>query len=172
MSILVAKRIPPTSPVPGIVVTALLQSQNAQDGHREQTIAVAPAIFRALLFAAEESSGRAQASARHWALVALRSIQAENRDAWAEICDVLLRWVAEVTCPSPAEVAQKDGAGKSNAARLDERIGCHLAGTRLVMGVPIRLHELDRDDLKNHVPSLLIGKLCGSAADCAAVSAI
>ncbi|QSI33312.1 hypothetical protein GNX71_28600 [Variovorax sp. RKNM96] len=172
MSILVAKQIPPTSPVPGIVVTALLQSQNAQDGHREQTIAVAPAIFRALLFAAEQSAGRAQASARHWALVALRSIQAENRDAWAEICGVLVRWVAEVTCPSPAEVAQKDGAGKSKAARLDERIGCHLAGTRLVMGVPIKLHELDRDDLKNHVPSLLIGKPLSLAMPVLAAAAV
>lgn len=158
MSIVVAKQLPSTSAIPSAIVTALLQSQNAQDGHRKQAVALAPALFSPLMDAIERSSSRAQASARHWALTALRSISEENLTAWKIIGQRLVAWVAHADCPSASELARSDGTSKHQAERLMQRIGTHTAGTHLVMGVPLVLREVDHEDLAQHVPSLLLGK--------------
>lgn len=158
MSILVAKQLPSTSAIPGVIVTALLQSQNVQDFHRRQAVALAPALVSALMDATEHSSSRAQASARHWALEALRSISKENLIAWQTVARRLVFWVAHVRCPREVDVARSDGAGTHEAESLVKRIGTYAAGTHRIMGVPLELREVDHEDLALHVPSLLIGK--------------
>lgn len=158
MSIGVAKQLPSSSSIPGAIVTALLQSQNVSDSHRKQAAALAPALPQALMDAVERSSSRAQASARHWALEALESISTENEALWRSIVPRLVAWVAHVDCPSASQVANNDDAGKHQAKLLTDRIGTYAAGTRLVMGVPLVLREIDHEDLAMHIPSLLIAK--------------
>ncbi|MBL8475299.1 MAG: hypothetical protein JNK71_04420 [Methyloversatilis sp.] len=158
MSILVAKRLPLTSAIPSAIVTTLLQSQNAQDFHRREAVALAPALLHALMIATERSSSRAQASARHWALEALGSISKENLAAWQVVAERLVAWVAHVRCPSAADMARSDDAARHEADRLVKRIGSYAAGTHSVMGVPLVLREVEHEDLALHVPSLLLGK--------------
>ncbi len=158
LSIVVAKQLPASSSIPPVLVTALLQSQNAQDSHRHQAVALAPAIFAGLLETVERSNSRSQASARRWALQALRGIPAANAFAWSAISDKLVTWVAHVTCPSAKEVAATDSGGKHQSDRLIERIGMAEAGLLHVMGVPVRLHEREAEDLAGNVPGLLLGK--------------
>lgn len=158
LSILVDRRWPADSVVPQLVLSALLNSQNASDAHRQYAIALAPALVGPLLFVAETSDNRAGASARHWALQALHGIVESNSSAWNEISERLVAWVAHAVCPAPTDVEKRDDSAKHHEKVLMESVGVATAGTHTVMGVPIRLHERERDDLGVYVPQLLLGK--------------
>lgn len=158
LSIAVAKASPSHSAVVGAILTALLHSQNAQEAHRRHAVALAPVIVSPLLQAAERSAGRAYASSRHWALSALNGIPASNISAWEAISDRLVSWVAHAQCAHPPAAAGAPGSEVLQARRLQERIGVSEAGVYRVMGVPMRLHDWEQDDLASEVPRLLFGK--------------
>lgn len=158
ISIAVAKSSPSHPAVLGAILTALLHSQNAQEVHRLHAVALAPVIVSPLLQAAERSGGRAYASARHWALSALNGIPASNMPAWDTIADRLVSWVAHAQCAQPPAAADAQGSEDFRARRLTERIGASEAGVYRVMGVPMRLHDWEQDNLASEVPRLLFGK--------------
>ena len=158
LSVLVEKRWPQVSVVPRLVLSALLQSQNASDEQRQHAVQLAPALVEPLLHVVEDSRSRAYASARHWALVALHSIPSVNASAWETIAHRMVNWVAHADCPAPEKVAADDEAAKHQAELLKEKIGTAASGVHKVLGVPMRLHEWERDDLGEHVPQLLLGK--------------
>lgn len=158
LSVLVDKRWPDESVVPQLVLSALLNSQNATDAHRRYAVALAPALVKPLLYVVESSDSRAAASARHWALDSLQGISATNSGAWNVIVERLVSWVAHVECPSPDEVANGDESATSRGKHLVERIGVATPGTHRVLGVPLRLHEREGDDLGMYAPRLLLGK--------------
>jgi hypothetical protein len=74
VSIFVERGVSTTTPVAGVLVTAWLQTQNVSDSHRRELASLAPSIPEALLDAVEQSAAYAQASARMWAINALRAI--------------------------------------------------------------------------------------------------
>ncbi|MFT3955777.1 MAG: hypothetical protein QM722_15725 [Piscinibacter sp.] len=158
LSISVAKGLTATSRVVAALTMALLQSQNAGDNHRHEVVALAPALTHALLGTVELSQQRAQASARQWALRALGEIPSENTGAWQTIHERLIGWIAQVTCPNPLGKSDPNGSDAHLSKRLLERIGTDIAGTHVVMGVPIRLHERQHESLGLVVPGLLLGK--------------
>lgn len=157
MSIAVAKGLPPTSRVLAAVVAALLKSQNASDSHRQQVVALAPALVEPLLAAIELSSSRVQASARHWACVALRNVSTANKAAWDVIRGRLVHWVGRIVCPDPSAVDRGDDYATHMAERLRKRIGTAQPGPCPVMGAPVSLHVREPDDLAGVVPGLLLG---------------
>src|SRR5205823_5131756 len=73
VSILVERGGPRDTPAAGVLVTSWLQTQNVTDGHRRELAMLSPNIPHALLDAVEQSDARAQASARLWAVNALRA---------------------------------------------------------------------------------------------------
>jgi hypothetical protein len=158
VSIGVAKALPRDSAVVSALVTALLQSQNAQDAHRQQLVALAPAILEPLLDAVERSGSRAFASARQWALQSLRAISSSNTSAWEAVSERLAKWVAHAQCPRPSAAAEPNTSDEHQAKRLKDLIGESQPGVHRVMGVPIRLHEWESDDLAEYIPTLLFGK--------------
>lgn len=158
LSVLVEKKWPQDSVVPRLILSALLQSQNASDEQRQHAVQLAPALVEPLLHVAEDSSGRANASARHWALVALHEIPAVNSSAWNDIAERMVVWIAHANCPTPEKVATDDEAAKHQAKLLNEKIGTATPGVHNVLGVPIRLHNHERDNLGEYVPQLLLGK--------------
>lgn len=158
LSISVAKGLPGTSRVVCVLTSALLQSQNAGDNHRQEVVTLAPALTHALLDAVEGSRERAQASARQWALRALRGISSGNIAAWQAIHERLIGWIAQVTCPNPSGIPDPNGSDSLLSKRLIERIGTDIAGKHFVMGVPIRLLERQHESLGLVVPGLLLGK--------------
>lgn len=158
LSVLVEKRWPLDSIVPRLVLSALLQSQNASDEQRQHAVQLAPTLVGPLLHVVEDSRSRAYASARHWALVALHEIPAVNTSAWEAIANRMVDWVAHANCPAPGKMATDDEAAKHQAKLLTEMIGTATPGVHRVLGVPVRLHELERDDLGDYVPQLLLGK--------------
>jgi hypothetical protein len=171
-SIAVAKGLPCDSAVVSALVTTLLQSQNAQDAHRQQLVALAPAILEPLLDAVERSGGRAFASARRWALTSLRAVSADNTRAWEAVCERLVRWVAHAQCPRPSAAAEPNTSEEHEAKRLKDLIGVSHPGVHRVMGVPIRLHEWEGDDLAEYVPTILFGKPLAPARNVFAAAAV
>jgi hypothetical protein len=158
LSVLVEKNLLPHSVVPRLVLAALLRSQNANDEQRQDAVRLAPALIRPLLDVVEDAGGRANASARHWALVALHEVSALNTSAWEDIADRLVGWVAVADCPAPAKVAANDEAAVHQAKSLTAKIGTAMPGVHLVLGVPVRLQEDAHDNLQSYVPQLLLGK--------------
>ncbi|WP_141018892.1 hypothetical protein [Azoarcus sp. DD4] len=158
LSVLVEKKWPHASVVPQLVLSALLQSQNAGDEQRQHAVQLAPALVEPLLQVVEESRSRATASARHWALVALHQIPAVNGSAWEAIANRIVDWVAHTTCPATEKVATNDQSAKHQVQLLTEKIGTAAPGVYSVLGVPMRLHEQEHDNLGEYVPQLLLGK--------------
>ena len=163
LSVLVEKKWPLGSVVPRLVLSALLQSQNASDEQRQHAVQLAPALVEPLLHVVEDSRSRANASARHWGLVALHEIPAVNASAWDAIANRMVDWVAHANCPAPEKVSVDDEAAKHKARLLQEKIGTATPGVHRVLGVPMRLHEQERDDLGEYLPQLLLGKPLTSA---------
>lgn len=157
LSVLVEKKWPKTSVVPRLVLSALLQSQNASDEQRQHAVQLAPALVEPLLHVVEDSRSRATASARHWALVALHGIPVVNASAWDAIINRMVEWVAHTNCPAPEKVGADDAA-KHQAKLLNEKIGTAAPGIHRVLGVPMRLQERGQEELGEYVPQLLIGK--------------
>ena len=158
VSIVVHKHLPVDSPVTSALVLALLRSQNASDEHRRELGALATALSTPLMSAVEESPGRAQASARTWALDSLRAIPASNEAAWHQIYDRMVSWVAHVTGPDPSSPSGNAESNKYFSDRLIKSIGTASHGVHKVMGVPLRLHGNESTDLAAYVPQLLYGK--------------
>lgn len=158
LSVLVERKRPETSVVPRLVLSALLQSQNASDEQRQHAVLLAPNLVEPLMHVVEDSRSRANASARHWALVALHEIPAVNASAWETIANRMVDWIAHADCPAPEKVAADEEAAKHQAKLLKEKIGTATAGVHRVLGVPMRLHEGKHDGLGEYVPQLLLGK--------------
>lgn len=172
LSVLVEKRWPQVSVIPRLILSALLQSQNATDEQRRYAVQLAPALVVPLLHVVEDSNSRANASARHWALVALREINALNTSAWEAITNRMVDWVAHANCPPPERLAAGDEAAKHQSKLLKERIGTATPGVSRVLGVPIRLDEGASDNLGEYVPQLLLGKPLVSARKVLAAAAV
>ncbi|MDR7307939.1 ATP-binding protein [Rhodoferax saidenbachensis] len=147
LSVLVEKEWSPASAIPRLVLSALLQSQNATDEQRQHAVRLAPALVEPLLHVVEDSNSRANASARHWALVALRGIPALNSLAWEVIVNRMVTWVARTDFPRPEQVKS-----------LEKSIGTAAPGLQMVLGVPLQLHTAEHDNLGTYVPQLLLGK--------------
>jgi hypothetical protein len=158
LSVLVEKKWRRTSVIPKLILSSLLQSQNASDGERMHAVQLAPALVEPLLFVAEDARSRATASARHWALTALHGIPAANTSAWKTITNQMVGWVAHATCPAPEKVVADNEATRHEVKLLVGTVGTAKPGVHLVVGVPMRLHELERNDLGEYVPQLLLQK--------------
>lgn len=163
LSVVVEKRLRPGSTIAKLILSALLNSQNASDEQRRQAMNLAPALVEPLLDVAEESHSRATASARHWALASLRSVRETNTAAWELVINRMVLWVAHASCPSTIKVDAGDESATHRAKLLKERIGTSMPGVHTVLGVPLRLDERNSTDLGNHIPRLLLGKSLVSA---------
>lgn len=171
ISILVAKGRANASYTASALLKALLQSQNAKDEHREEVKLLAPPLTHALLHVAEASGRGPQASARKWAIAALRTISTDT-EAWKVIIGRLVLWVAHATCPSDAERARTDGSSRYMSDRLMTVLGTDQPGVYTILGVPFRLHSQSSDDLADAVPSLLQGKPLLSTAKVLAAASV
>ncbi|MCA8465252.1 hypothetical protein [Burkholderia cepacia] len=163
ISVLVARGAAIMQDVTTPVLFALLQSQNANDEHRNEVVDLAPALAVPLLDVTEMSSGRAMASARSWAVQALRLITPAGGTVWNAVLDRLVEWVARVPCPSPEERIRDKDASAMLSRHLVHLIGTDEAGIHPVMGIPLRLQHKRFDDLRELVPILLQGKALHSA---------
>ncbi|MEK8121648.1 hypothetical protein WOB59_00570 [Methylocystis sp. IM4] len=157
VSILVEKGGPSTTPIEGVLVTAWLQTQNVADGHRRELASLAPNIPEGLLDAVEQSGAHAQASARLWAINALRAIPRVEGQPLTAIVARIRAWFSIVS----REVDKRPDANSDFERRRSERfrgrIGRDVSGPLTVLDVPLDFVDRDDGTLQAAAPSILEG---------------
>ena len=141
VSILVEQGCVAKAPVPGVLVTAWLQSQNIPDEHRQELADLAPQLPNALLDAVEHSDSHAHDSARFWAVNALSKISRDDSAVLDMIVEQSCRWLSVASC---------DGDRQSD--RLKRLIGSDTLGPITVIGVELEQVDQSFNLLKAVVP--------------------
>ena len=137
-SILVEEGRAAESSIPGVLVTAWLQTQNITDAHRLELACLAPHFPDALLDAVEHS--RSHTSARIWAVRALRAIPSTEDEsltsaALAAIIKRACRWMSHVS--RGVDMRPEHDEWYSN--RLKRLIGVDSSQRIKVVGVELEL---------------------------------
>ena len=146
VSILVEQGRAAEAPVPGVLVTAWLQSQNIPDEHRQELADLAPKLPNALLDAVEHSDGHANDSARLWAVYALSKIPRDDGTVLDMIVERTCCWLNVVSCD-----------GDRHSDRLKRLIGIDTPGPITVGGVELELVDQSSGLLKAVVPLIIEG---------------
>ena len=146
VSILVEQGRASEAPVPGVLVTAWLQSQNTPDEHRQELADLAPHFPNALLDAIEYSNSHAHNSARVWAVNALSTIPRDD----SAVLDMIVKrsccWLGVVACDSDRQ-----------SDRLKRLIGIDTPGPITVVDVDLKLVDQSSSLLKAVVPLIIEG---------------
>ena len=146
VSILVEQGRAAEAPVPGVLVTAWLQSQNIPDEHRQELAGLAPKLPNALLDAVEHSDGHAHDSARLWAVYALSKIPRDDGTVLDMIVERTCCWLNVVSCD-----------GDRHSDRLKRLIGIDTPGPITVVDVDLKLVDQSSSLLKAVVPLIVEG---------------
>ena len=146
VSILVEQGCAAEGPVPGVLVTAWLQSQNIPDEHRQELADLVPQLPNALLDAIEHSDSHAHDSARFWAVNALSTIPRDDSAVLDMIVKRSCRWLSVVSCD-----------GDKYSDRLKRLIGSDTLGPITFVGVELELVDQSSGLLKDVIPSIVEG---------------
>lgn len=144
-----------TTPLTGVLVTGWLQTQNVTDAHRLELANLAVILCESLLDAIENSVEYTHASARFWAVNALRSITRPNSDALFSIVNRSRRWLSVIS-RGVRKVANQEHE-KYRAEHFKSRVGVDASGALRVLGVDLRFVDYDNGALGNIVPLILEG---------------
>ena len=138
-----------------VLVTSWLQTQNITDDHRLELAALAPILIGALLTTIEHSENDAQASARHWAVNALKAIPRENHHAAATIFDRVTQWFKVIS----RDIYPHQGADfeKNRSEGFIRRIGMDQSKEITVAGVELVLVDQYDGTLQLTAPSIMEG---------------
>ncbi len=172
VSILVERGDTTATPVAGVLVTAWLQTQNVTDAHRRELAGLATSLCNALLDAIEHSGARTHASARLWAVNALRAIQRPNPSALTKIVARIRRWLSTISRDVQAPELINADIEKSRSERFLKRIGVDASGPLQVLGLELQLVDRDEGVLAATVPSILEGFPLAEAAPAFEAAAI
>ena len=146
VSVLVEQGRATESPVPGVLVTAWLQSQNIPDEHRQELANLAPKLPNALLDTVEHSDVHAHDSARLWAVYALSKIPRDDGTVLDMIVERTCCWLNVVSCD-----------GDRHSDRLKRLIGIDTPGPITVVDVDLKLVDQSSSLLKAVVPLIVEG---------------
>ncbi|MCK1295338.1 hypothetical protein [Bradyrhizobium sp. 30] len=155
VSILIERGGPTNGPVAGVLVTAWLQSQNVTDAHRRELAMLASNIPDALLDAVEHSDEHSQASARLWAVNALRAIPRVKGAPLTAIVARLAQWLSRVSRDIDNSGDANEERERHRADRYTSRIGVDASGPLKVLGVEMSLVDRDDGRLQALVPSIV-----------------
>jgi hypothetical protein len=172
LSIFVERGDVTTTHIGGVLITAWLQTQNITDGHRLELAGLAPNITEALLYAVEKSDAPAQASARLWAVNALRAIPRTEGPQMAAIVARTRTWLSTVSRELHNELSANADFEKQRSAKYLKRVGVDKSGPLTVLGVELQFVDRDNGILQTTVPSILEGFPVAKLLPCFEVIAI
>ncbi|MBR1149700.1 hypothetical protein [Bradyrhizobium sp. JYMT SZCCT0428] len=172
VSILVEREGPTSTPASGVLVTAWLQSQNVTDSHRRELAGLSIYLAEALLDAVQRSNARSQASARLWAVNALRAIPRTDRTNLTIIVARTSTWLSIVSRELDPRLDANPDSEKSRSNRYKTKIGVDASGELTVLGVPLTLVDRDDGSLASTIPSILEGFPLAGASSCFEAAAI
>ncbi len=153
VSIMVERGDSGKSPITGVLVTAWLQSQNVGDNHRRELANLALYLTGALLDAVEHSDNYTHASARLWAVNALRAIPRKGVAALTTIVERIRKWFSIIS----REIDSHPDSKKSLSDRFIQRIGIDTSGPVTVIGVDLELVDQFDISLRSVAPSIIEG---------------
>ena len=158
VSILIEQGNSTSTSLAGALITAWLQTQNLTDHHRRELASLAASLPNPLLDAIEHSGSNAQASARLWAVNALRAIPRTDIAALDAIIKRATTWLRVISRDVRAHRFDDTGrAEQQRAQRLIERVGIDRSGSLTILGCPMELVDFDSGALGETVPSILEG---------------
>ncbi len=155
VSILVEQGRAAESLVPGVLVTAWLQSQNVSDDHWQELAKLAPYFPDALLDAIEHSDSYTHGSARFGAVNALRNIPQEDTTAFTKIIKRTRRWMSMVSRDVDTQRNANEERDKRRSDRLKRLIGIDASQRIKVVGVELELVDSVSWSLLSTVPSII-----------------
>ena len=157
VSILVEQGRAGSGSVPGVLVTAWLQSQNVPDAHRREIGDLAPNLTSALLDAVEHSESHVHNSARLWAVNGLRNIPRTDEASLSIIVDRACCWLRTVFRDINLGPNAQTEHNEWRSTQLKKRIGTDSAGSVTVVGLTIELSDADLRLIQKVVPSVIEG---------------
>ena len=172
VSILVEQDVATNDPVAGPLVTAWLQTQNVPDSHRMELAGLAAKLPDALLDAVEHSVDQTQASARLWAVNALRAIPREVGDPLNRILARARRWLGVVSRDIHMGSRRSEDQENHRAKLFLDRVGIDASGPHRVLGIGLTFVDRDDGALAQTVPSILEGFPMATATPTFEVAAI
>ena len=157
VSILIEQGRAAVSPVPGVLLTAWLQSQNVADEHRQEITNLAPNFPRALLDAVEYSESRIHDSARAWAVKALRAIPRMDSTALGTIIACASRWLRTLSRDLNTRPSADNEHNERRSEQLRQRIGTDSVGPISVVGLRLELVDQSFYLMKTAISSIIEG---------------
>jgi hypothetical protein len=157
VAIYVARGVPKDSVLGGALVTAWLQTQNLSDLHRRELAGLAARLPDALLDALEHSTHTTHASARLWAVNALRSIDRDNMQALGIIVSRTRTWNCVISRDTRAVPPGNDDLEKRRAQQFLRTVGRDQSGSLQVLGLGFQLVDDDDGILISEAVSILEG---------------
>ncbi|MBN9987126.1 hypothetical protein [Rhizobium laguerreae] len=145
VSILVEQGEAKSSKSTGVLVTNWLHTQNITDRHRQELGSLANELLFGLLDAVERSQTRTHASARIWAVNALRAIPRDDLEAATAISERLRTWFCVVSRGLEKVPEGEDEAEKRRSLRLLERVGRDEDGPVQILSLPVQF--IGREEL-------------------------
>ena len=139
------------------LVCEWLRSQNVPDQHRTELARIAAPLCDALLDAIERPGDGVQASARLWAINALRAIPRSDAIALAKIVERCGAWLRVISRDVNPPSQQHPESEKARAGRMVLRVGVDEDGERTVLGQRLTFVERLHWDAEVAIPSLLEG---------------
>ena len=157
VSILIEQGRAGVGPMPGVLLTAWLQSQNVPDAHRQEIGDLAPELTDALLDAVEHSHGHVHNSARLCAVNGLRNVPRTVDSPLSAIVARARYWLRSIF----RDINQGPNSHKEHnewrSSQLRKRIGTDAVGPVTVIGLAVELSDNDLSLIQNTVPSIIEG---------------
>lgn len=143
MSILVAQGYSAEKPISGVLVTSWLQTQNIPEEHQQELVGLAPNFPSALLDAIEHSNNHAHASARNWAVKAIRATLEANDNSFSLVAERACLWLARIYRNLTESIDTEESKWRSN--HFKQIIGTDRPGPITVLGKKFELvdHNFD-----------------------------
>ncbi|MBH1529269.1 hypothetical protein I5T99_09420 [Stenotrophomonas maltophilia] len=151
------------------LILELLKAQNADDTHRGEVVALAPLIVAPILDATERTDNRIDASARHWAVAALRNVHPNNASAWKIISIRIQAWLSVVECDESTVETQ---ANARHSPRLLEVLSTDQPGEVEVLGTLVRIQPSGSPSLGPLVPRIIQGRPLSGLANAFQAAAV
>ncbi|HWD25748.1 MAG TPA: hypothetical protein VG387_01185 [Rhizomicrobium sp.] len=159
-------------PLTGPLVTAWLQTQNIPDSHREELKSLAPYLVTGLLDTVERSTASSQASARYWAIQALKSLPRETGAAFDAIVERGAKWLSIVSREMHPVFVRDATIEARRAERFIEKVGRDASGPMTVLGVEMTFEDVTDNLLADTAAMLLEGFPLAGATKCFEAGAI
>ena len=155
VSVLVGQRRSETSQIAGVLVTALLQSQNVTDNYRQELAGLASNLPSALLDAVEHSDSPNQNSALLWAINALRNIPKTNSDAFITIVERVRLWLSKIS--RDVDKMTDPESQKLRSRKFLDRIGIDHSGPCTVIEIEFELVDHSKAQIQSAIPPIMEG---------------